>query len=260
MTNTPVLVEKTGTITQIQLNRPENRNSMNSDLMAAFFNAVEAVKKDKEARCLIITGSGKTFCAGADFKAGGDEDLLQAPNTAVMNMYRPFLELQQLSIPIIGALNGHAIGGGFGLSLMCDIRVANKGAKYGASFARLGLHSGMAISYLLPRLVGLPQANELLFTGRLIDGVQSLEIGLVNYAEEEDQVLPRARQLAEEIAASAPVAVSMMKRSIYRGLDWDPMAAAEWEAHCQSRTFEMDDAKEGITALLEKRDPVFKGR
>lgn len=260
MTDAPVLVEKTGTITRIQLNRPENRNSMNADLMAAFFEAVDEIKKDTEVRCLVITGSGKTFCAGADFKAGSDEDLFQAANAALMNIYRPFLELQQLSVPIVGALNGHAIGGGFGLALMCDIRVANTAAKYGASFAKLGLHSGMAISYMLPRLIGLPLANELLFTGRLIDGMQAMEMGLVNYAETEDQVLPKAMQLAEEIAASAPVAVRMMKRSIYRGLEWDPMTAAEWESHCQSRTFEMEDAKEGIAALLEKREPVFKGR
>jgi len=260
MTDTPVLVEKTGYIAQITLNRPENRNSMTADLMAAFFEAVETVKSDPELRCLIITGSGKTFCAGADFKADQDNELFQSANNALLNMYRPFLELQQISIPIIGALNGHAVGGGFGLTLMCDIRVANKNAKYGASFARLGIHSGMAISYLLPRLIGLPQANELLFTGRLINGLQSQAMGLVNYAEAEERVLPKAWELAEEIAASAPVAVRMMKRSIQRGLDWNAMAAAEWESHCQSRTFEMEDATEGIKAFLEKREPDFKGR
>ncbi|MBT4087704.1 MAG: enoyl-CoA hydratase/isomerase family protein, partial [Deltaproteobacteria bacterium] len=114
MTDTPVLVEKTGYIAQITLNRPENRNSMTADLMAAFFEAVETVKSDPELRCLIITGSGKTFCAGADFKADQDNELFQSANNALLNMYRPFLELQQISIPIIGALNGHAVGGGFG--------------------------------------------------------------------------------------------------------------------------------------------------
>lgn len=260
MSEAAVLVEKSGFITTIQLNRPENRNSMNADLMAAFFEAVDGVRRDSEVRCLIVTGSGNTFCAGADFRGGDDSELFQVASDAFMNIYRPFLELQQLSIPIIGALNGHAIGGGFGLALMCDLRVANRTAKYGASFARLGLHSGMAISYLLPRLVGLPRANELLFTGRLINGEQSLEMGLVNDAVDAAEVVPQAMALAEEIAASAPVAVRMMKRSIYRGLDWDPTAAAEWEAHCQSRTFEMADAKEGIAALLEKREPVFKGQ
>lgn len=260
MADTPVLVEKTGYIAQITLNRPNNRNSMTAEVMTAFSRAVETIKADQELRCLIITGSGKTFCAGADFKSGGENDLFQSANLSLLNMYQPFLDLQQITIPIIGALNGHAIGGGFGLALMCDIRVAKKSAKFGANFARLGVHSGMAISYLLPRLVGLPLASELLYTGRLINGVESQRIGLVNYAEAEEHVLSKARELAEEIAASAPVAVRMLKRSIYRGLDWDLTVAAEWEAHCQSRTFEMDDAKEGISALLEKRVPDFKGR
>ncbi len=260
MADAPVLVDKTGYIAQITLNRPNNRNSMTAEVMTAFSKAVETIKADHELRCLIITGSGKTFCAGADFRASGGNDLFESANNALLNMYQPFLNLQQISIPIIGALNGHAIGGGFGLALMCDIRVAKKSAKYGANFARLGVHSGMAISYILPRLIGLPLANELIFTGRLINGVESQNMGLVNYAEAEEHVLPKARELAEEIAASAPVAVRMLKRSIYRGLEWDLLAAAEWEAHCQSRTFEMDDAKEGITALLEKREPHFKGR
>jgi enoyl-CoA hydratase/carnithine racemase len=108
-------------------------------------------------------------------------------------------------------------------------------------------------------LTGIEQ-NERLFTGRLIDGAQSLEMGLVNTAEKADQVIVRAMALAGGIVSSAPVAVSMMKRSIYRGMNWDAIAAAEWEAHCQSCTFEMQDAKEGIAALLEKREPAFKGR
>jgi enoyl-CoA hydratase/carnithine racemase len=260
MADDPVLVDKAGFIAQITLNRPHNRNSMTADVMAAFSEAVETIKADHELRCLIITGSGQTFCAGADFKADDDQGLFQSANNALLNMYRPFLELQRVAIPIIGALNGHAIGGGFGLALMCDIRVAKKNATYGANFARLGVHSGMAISYLLPRLIGLIQANELLFTGRLINGLEAQNMGLVNYAEAEEHVLSKAWELAEEIAASAPIAVRMMKRSIYRGLDWDLLAAAEWEAHCQSRTFEMDDAQEGINALLQKRVPSFKGR
>jgi enoyl-CoA hydratase/carnithine racemase len=168
--------------------------------------------------------------------------------------------IQDVTVPTIAAMNGHAIGGGFGLMLICDIRIANRVSKYGANFARLGLHTGMAVSYMLPRLVGLPMANELLFTGRLISGEQTAEIGLANYAVERDQVLEKAWELAREIASCAPAAVRLIKRSILRGLEWDPRSAAEIEAHCQSRTVEMEDAKEGISALLEKREPVFKGR
>jgi len=152
------------------------------------------------------------------------------------------------------------VGGGLGLALVCDLRIANADAKYGANFVRLGLHPGMATTYLLPRLVGLPRALELLLTGRIVTGRDACEIGLVNHAVPADEVLPRARALAREIASAAPIAVRWTKRSIYRNLAWDPRSAAEVEAHAQSRTVETDDAKEGMRALLEKRAPVFHGR
>jgi enoyl-CoA hydratase/carnithine racemase len=117
----------------------------------------------------------------------------------------------------------------------------------------------MAISYLLPRVTSVPRAAELLFTGRVFSGAQAAEMGIVNYAVPQDQVLTKARELAAEIAACAPVAVRMMKRSLYRGLNWDPRTAGEQEAHAQSRTLEMADAKEGVAALLEKREPRFRG-
>jgi enoyl-CoA hydratase/carnithine racemase len=118
----------------------------------------------------------------------------------------------------------------------------------------------MAISYLLPRLVGLARANELLFTGRLITGTEALKTGLVNYATAPEKVMEKALSIADEIGACAPMAVQMMKQSIYQGLDWDPETAAEREAKSQSQTFGMEDAREGISALLEKREPQFKGR
>ncbi len=163
-------------------------------------------------------------------------------------------------MPTIAAMQGHAIGGGLGLAVVCDLRVANREARYGANFVRLGLHPGMATTYILPRLLGLPRATELLLTGRIISGAEAAELGLANYAVDAEQVLEKARELAREIAGCAPLAVRWTKRSVYRGIDWDPRRAAELEAHAQSRTLETEDAREGIRALLERRDPVFKGR
>ncbi len=260
MSNPPVLFETQDLIAQITLNRPENRNSMDKETMPAFLEAVNRVKNDKNLRCLIITGTGGSFCAGADFKSGLVDDRGTLPHETLLETYGPFLKVQEIKIPTIAAMNGHAIGGGFGLGLICDIRIANIDSKYGANFARLGLHTGMAISYMLPRIVGMPVANELLFTGRLIDGKTAADMGLANYALNQNEISEKAWELAREIAACAPVAVRMIKRSIHRGLDWDPAGAAEFEAHCQSRTFEMDDAREGISALLEKREPAFKGK
>jgi len=260
MSDAPILFKTKGNIAQITLNRPDNRNSMDNETMPAFSGAVSRAKEDKELRCLIITGSGSSFCSGADFRSDLFDSRDRLPHQILMDAYGPFLALDELEMPIIAAMNGHAIGGGFGLALMCDIRIANRHSKYGANFARLGLHAGMAVSYLLPKIVGLPRANELLFTGRLITGKNAAEIGLANYALEGDQVLEKAWELAEEIAACAPVAVRMIKQAIYRGIRWDPRNAAEIDSLFQSRTFEMEDAKEGISALLENREPAFKGR
>jgi len=251
-------------VAEITLNRPDNRNSMTEDVFQGLNEAVAQVKADRELRCVIITGRGRSFCAGADFKAGvqrgGDDGEFVLPNERSYGMYQPFLQILDIEVPTIAAMQGHAIGGGLGLAIVCDMRVANITSKYGANFTRLGLHPGMASSYILPRLVGLPKALELLLTGRLVSGAEAAELGLANHAAEGEGVLKKARELAAEIAAAAPIAVRWAKQSIYRNIDWNPRDAARIEAHAQSRTVETEDGREGIKALLEKRSPVFKGR
>jgi len=165
-----------------------------------------------------------------------------------------------IEVPVIGALNGHAIGGGLGLALVCDIRVANRDARYGANFARIGLHSGMAISYLLPRIVGMPMAADLLFSGRLISGTEAAALHLAHCAVPAEEVVPEARRRAHAIAGCGPIAIRLLKKSLYRGAGWDPRSAAEAEAWAQSATLQTEDAQEGMRALLEKREPNFKGR
>lgn len=251
-------------VAEITLNRPENRNSMTPDVLRGLCESVDRVRSDSEVRCVIITGRGRSFCAGADFKSQGAQDAggpsYQAPHERSYSIYAPFLSVLDIEVPTIAAMQGHAIGGGLGLALVCDLRVANREARYGANFVRLGLHPGMATTYILPRLLGVPKATELLLTGRLFDGAQAAEYGLAHYAVSGEQVLTKAWELAGEIAAAAPLAVRWTKRSIYRGLDWDPRGAARHEAHEQSRTIETEDFREGVSALLEKRAPSFKGR
>ena len=175
-------------------------------------------------------------------------------------MYQPFLSVLDIEVPVIGALNGHAIGGGMGLALVCDIRVANQDAKYGSNFTRLGMHPGMATTYLMPRIIGVPRAAELLLTGRIITGAEAAEIGLMNYAVPADEVGAKAAELAQEVAGCAPLANRWTKRSIYQNAQWDPRPAARHEADLQSRTLETEDHREGVSALLEKRPPDFHGR
>jgi enoyl-CoA hydratase/carnithine racemase len=258
-----VLYEVRDQIAQITLNRPENRNSMTDEVLDGLGAAVAEAQRDPALRCVILTGRGGSFCAGADLRIQlqrGEGARAVLPHERSFAMYRPFLSVLEIEVPTIAAMNGHAIGGGLGLAVVCDIRVANQDAKYGANFTRLGLHPGMATTYILPRLIGLPRATELLLTGRVFTGAQAAAWGLVNYALPAEQVLDKAWELAREIATAAPIAVRMTKASIYRGTSWDPTQAARIEAHAQSRTLETEDAKEGIQALLEKRTPVFKGR
>ena len=250
----------------ITLDRPDNRNSMTPELLDAFAAASAAARADTSVRCVVVTGAGACFSSGADFKStlqregSSDAHHPRAPHEKSYAMYEPFLSLLDLEVPLIGALNGHAVGGGFGLALVCDLRIGAIDAKYGANFVKLGLAPGMSISYLLPRLIGVARANELLFTGRLVDGTEAERIGLLNRAVPADQVLAEAMTMARTIAANAPFAVRATKTGIRRGLALDPKEAARAEAHLQAQSLAMDDAREGIAALLAKRAPTFTGR
>lgn len=267
MSEPAVLFDVSDRVATVTLNRPDNRNSMTPDVLAGLADAVSRLRADTELRCAIVTGRGSSFCAGADFKSRSgpgtppDPDAPHlAPHERSYATYAPFLSLLDVEIPVIAAMQGHAIGGGFGLALVCDLRIANREARYGSNFVRLGLSPGMATTYLLPRLVGLPRALELVLTGRIVTGAQAAELGLANDAVAPEAVLTRARALAHEIATAAPQAVRWTKRLVYAGVGWDPRQAARAEALYQSRSFETDDFREGVAALLGKREPKFSGR
>lgn len=260
-TEDAVLYEARDGIGVITLNRGANRNSMTPELLEAFRRASKSARQDEDIRVLVITGKGNCFSAGADFKSnlqiGGDSML---GHERSYQMYEPFLGILDIKVPVIAALNGHAVGGGFGLALLCDIRIANSKAKYGANFTRLGLHPGMGISYLLPRLIGVSRANELLFTGRLVLGDEAASIGLVSQACDAEEVLSTAMTMAKTIASNAPVAIRLTKEAIQETMSWDVRGGAYRESFAQAATLEMEDATEGMAALLEKREPKFRGR
>lgn len=256
-----VLVAVHGPIATLTLNRPDNRNSMTAELLDDFSAAVQRVRALPDIRCVVITGEGASFSAGADFKSivqRGDQSRVSGERSFAM--YGPFLSVLEIEVPVIGALQGHAVGGGFGLALACDLRVAATEARYGANFAKIGLHSGMGISDLLPRIIGVPRALEMLLTGRLISGKAGADWGLFNYAVPGDQVLAKAMELANELAAAAPIAVRLIKRAVYTNLQWDPRPAGRREAFEQAATLATEDCREGVAALLEKRPPTFHGR
>jgi enoyl-CoA hydratase/carnithine racemase len=259
MSDPAVRFSAEGAIGVITLNRPDNRNSMTPELLDAFA-AASAQARAADLRCLVVTGTGTCFSSGADFKSTVQRDGgHRAPNERSYAMYEPFLSLLDIAVPVIGALNGHTVGGGFGLALVCDLRIGARDARYGANFVKLGLSPGMAISYLLPRLIGVARANELLLTGRLIDGAEAERLGILNRAVAADDVLGEATALARTIADNAPLAVRATKRAIQRGLELQIRDAARLEAFAQAETLATGDAREGIAALLAKRPPKFTG-
>ncbi len=260
MSESAVLYESADNIGVVTLNRPDNRNSMTVELLDVFADVFDQAKADAEIRALVIRGTGSCFSAGADLRAAVQREtsgraLLAHERSYAM--YEPFLAVRDIEVPVIGALNGHTVGGGFGLALMCDIRIGAEGAKYGANFARLGLHPGMAISYLLPRLIGVSQAAEMLFTGRLVRGDEAARLGILSRAVPATDVDDEAMKLATEIASCAPNAVRMSKRTFYQGLGWDVRGAARTEAFAQAVTIGSDEFAEGSAALLAKRPPEF---
>src|SRR3954463_12902450 len=178
MSEPAVLFAADADIGVITLDRPDNRNSMTPELLDAFAAASARAKADTSIRALVVTGTGACFSSGADFKSTlqrQDDD--REPHEKSFAMYEPFLSLLELRVPVIGALNGHTVGGGFGLALVCDLRIGALDAKDGANFVKLVLAPGMAISYLLPRLIGVARANELLLTVRLVDGAEAERLG-----------------------------------------------------------------------------------
>ena len=262
----PVLVNmhRDGKIAEIVLNSKESRNAMSSDLLSAFASAVKRIASDKNVRAVVISGTDRYFCCGADMKSSNGaqatgESAMQ-PAEKSFAMYAPFLSILDIKCPTIANCCGHAVGGGFGLALLCDMRVVNKKAKYGANFTRLGLHPGMACTYLMALLAGIPNAFELLVTGRLFDGAKMMSRGLANYCcDGAEDCRKRAMELAAEVSIAAPVAVRWTKHSIYKNVRFSPKEAAWAEAALQSQTLLMDDFLEGKRAMLEKRDPAHSG-
>lgn len=258
MTSPAVRFSRLDHVVELTLDRPENRNAMTPELLGAFDDAMDRLAVERGVRAVIVSGSGETFCSGADFRSDLLDDVATPDDH--FPVYRPFLRLLEVPVPVIAAMTGHAVGGGFGLALACDIRVAAEGSRYGANFVRLGLSPGMGISYLLPRVVGLPLATEYLVTGRLFDGATAHRIGLANHVVPAGEVLAKAREIAGEIAAASPTAVAMTKRALRRSLDDGVLEAARREAREQAATAALPDFAEGVAALLEKRQPNFDDR
>lgn len=251
-------------IVTLTLNQPASRNAMSPAMGEEIVRAVAEIRADTAARVVVLTGAGKSFSSGGDLAmlardTGASDDEGPSMKGSPADFYRRYLSIRDLDVPTIAAINGHAIGAGLCLALACDMRIAVNEAKMGMTFTRLGIHPGMGGTFLLPRLVGTAVACELFFTGRVFDAVEAERLGLVNRAVAADDFAGAVRSLAEQIATAAPIAVRMVKSSIYRGVDHTLTQMIEFEGLSQGYTFTTEDAKEGVKAILEKRSPEFSG-
>lgn len=255
----PVLVEeRRGAVQLLRLNRPEARNALNPELLSAIGLAMLAAEKDPDVRAIVLTGTGdRAFCAGMDlrgFAEGGSGGL--GGNPEAMQGFVRFTQ-GEISVPIVGAANATAVAGGFELLLGCDVVVASEAASFGLPEVKRGLFAaggGVFVSTRIPLAVAL----ELTLTGDPIDAGRALSLGLVNQVVQPDQVLDAALALAERIARNGPLALQATKqmvRTASTDLERARTLAKEW----QPRVFGSEDAKEGATAFIEKRDPVWKG-
>ena len=260
-----IRLSRDGGIVTLAFNRPETRNAMTPALGEEVPRALEEIRADASVRVLVLTGTGKAFSSGGnlgmiarDTGARPDSD---APSIgSARDFYGRFLAIADLPVPTIAAINGHAIGAGLCVALACDLRIAVADAKLGMTFTKLGIHPGMGATFFLPRLVGTARACELFFTGRVIDAGEAERLGMVNRVVARAEFDAVVRSLAQEIAAAAPLAVRLVKKSIYRGVRQTLDDMLDYEALNQQTTFATADAREGVTALLEKREPRFEGK
>jgi len=257
-----IKIERDGRVASLILARPDARNAMTAQMGQEIAAAVSELNEDEELRVLLVRGEGKAFAAGGDFSfiEARSKDHPEHNRRIMKSYYQRFLSIRELRMPTIAVLHGAAVGAGLCLALACDIRLAAPGIKLGLNFVRLGLHPGMGATYLLPRLVGAAHAAQLLLTGLPIDAEEGMRIGLINRVYPPEQLLPAAREIAEQIADAAPLAVARAKTSIYRGIERSLESAIEAEAYAQALDFATDDVAEGIRAFYDKRAPVFRGR
>jgi enoyl-CoA hydratase/carnithine racemase len=264
MESQDIIYTKEDGIATIILNRPETLNALTNAMTRGWVAAIEDAKKDDAVKVLVVTGAGRGFCSGANprelaSRRGSSQSVEQRdaiPN-AVGGVIGALLDFNK---PYIGAINGPAVGGGMDLASMFDIRIASDRARFGMTYVRMGVIPGNGGCYLLPRIVGVAKAAELIWTGRIIDAEEALRIGYVSKVVPHDELMAATLELVMQLAKGPSVAIQWAKRLIYQCLELDIKAAFEAQRQASAIVSRTEDAREGPRAWVEKREPVFKGR
>ena len=246
----------------LTLANPDQRNAMSDEMTAAWVSAVDELAGDRSVRTVVVTGEGSAFCSGGNTSwiAGEPDATVDRLRTRMIAFYRSWLSIRRLEVPTIAAVNGAAIGAGLALALACDLRYAAAGAKLGAPFVKLGMHPGMASTYLFPDVLGEAHARDLLLTGRIVEAEEALRLGMVSRVLPKDDFLDDVLEVAAGIAATAPIPSRLTTLALRDGGHRDLEGAVQWEALAQPITLATEDLQEGIRAAQEKRPPRFTGR
>ncbi|MAE93451.1 MAG: hypothetical protein CL910_02195 [Deltaproteobacteria bacterium] len=258
--NDDVLLEVKDGVGTVTLNRPDRLNTLAIPTVDRLTELLLTAGASEEVHAVVLAGNGKRFCAGAD-QAEMVEREPQAWEPIVRRYLDPVRAIVSMDKPVIAALHGDAVGGGLGLAMACDFRVAAEGIRLGAPFTPIGLAGcDMSAGWFLPRLVGLGTATDLMFTGRLVKADEALEIGLVHRVVPGEAFQDEVSALARQLAAGPPIAHRWTKRAIHRSLGVDMEAEFEFEIFAQVQCIQSEDHREGVQAFKERRAPVFRGR
>ncbi len=251
-------------VATVEIQRPPH-NFFDYSLIQQIADAFTRLDADPDCRAIVLAAQGKSFCAGANFGSGKDGDSGSADFTedgfknTTGKLYREAARLFGNKTPVVGAIQGAAIGGGLGLSLVPDFRVVTPRARFAANFVKLGIHQGFGLSVTLPRLIGQQAANLMLLTGRRVGGEEALAIGLADVLTDEDKLRDEATQLAREIAENAPLAVRSVRATMREGLAEAVATATDHELKEQQWLRGTKDAEEGIRSVAERRAGNFIG-
>jgi enoyl-CoA hydratase len=255
---TELIIENDGVVATFTLNRPDKLNALSGKLLGDLRAAFDALAVSPP-RAVILTGAGKAFSAGVDITEMAGMSTVEAKRRADEGHALAAL-IESLACPVIAAANGFALGGGCELALACDFIYAADMAKFGQPEVNLGVIPGFGGTQRLARRIGIARARELIYTGEIIGADKALAIGLVNGVVSREELGPRVRAVADQIASKGPLAVAQAKRTMLRGVTGDMTAASELEAQAFAMLFGSEDQKEGMRAFVEKRKPEFKGR